>query len=85
MKNWKEVYLYVMACIALTGFAQAENGHRVEGGRTIHAPVTHDNLSVFIISGKDVRATLLMGQLVDPRIMRESTSEILATAMGSAT
>ena len=43
-----------------------------------------DEKSVFI-SGKDVRATLLKGQLVDPRIMRESTSEILATAMGSAT
>ena len=43
-----------------------------------------DEKSVFI-SGKDVRATLQQGQMVDPRIMRESTSEILAAAMRSAT
>jgi sulfate adenylyltransferase len=33
------------------------------------------------ISGKDVRKTLLEGRQVDPRIMRESTSRILAEAM----
>jgi sulfate adenylyltransferase len=33
------------------------------------------------ISGKDIRATLLKGEAVDPRIMRPSTSEILGTAM----
>ncbi len=36
------------------------------------------------ISGKDVRATLQKGELVDPRIMRESTSSILAAAMKQA-
>jgi sulfate adenylyltransferase len=33
------------------------------------------------ISGKDVRKSLLEGKQVDPRIMRESTSRILAEAM----
>ncbi len=33
------------------------------------------------ISGKDIRATLLKGELVDPRIMRPTTSEILGKAM----
>jgi len=33
------------------------------------------------ISGKEVRATLLKGELVDPRIMRPSTSRILSAAM----
>jgi sulfate adenylyltransferase len=35
------------------------------------------------ISGKDVRNTLLAGKTVDPRIMRESTSRILAEAMAT--
>lgn len=35
------------------------------------------------ISGKEVRTTLLSGKPVDPRIMRESTSAILAAAMSS--
>lgn len=39
-----------------------------------------DEKPVFI-SGKQVRATLQQGKLVDPRIMRESTSKILAQAM----
>jgi sulfate adenylyltransferase len=39
-----------------------------------------DEKPVFI-SGKDVRATLLKGEMVDPRIMRPSTSRILAAAM----
>lgn len=33
------------------------------------------------ISGKDIRNTLQKGEMVDPRIMRESTSRILAEAM----
>jgi sulfate adenylyltransferase len=33
------------------------------------------------ISGKEVRATLMRGEMVDPRIMRPSTSRILAAAM----
>lgn len=33
------------------------------------------------ISGKDVRLTLQRGELVDPRIMRQSTSQILSAAM----
>jgi sulfate adenylyltransferase len=37
------------------------------------------------ISGKEVRSTLLAGKAVDPRIMRESTSAILAAAMSSKT
>ena len=36
------------------------------------------------ISGKDIRATLLKGELVDPRVMRPSTSKILGTAMKTA-
>lgn len=41
----------------------------------------HPDEKPVFISGKDVRATLQRGELVDPRIMRESTSEILAAAM----
>lgn len=41
-----------------------------------------DEKPVFI-SGKDVRKTLLEGNTVDPRIMRESTSKILAAAMAT--
>ena len=41
----------------------------------------HSEEKPVFISGKDVRATLLKGELVDPRIMRESTSKILAQAM----
>ncbi len=33
------------------------------------------------ISGKEVRATLMRGELVDPRIMRPTTSRILSAAM----
>lgn len=36
------------------------------------------------ISGKDIRATLMKGELVDPRVMRPSTSQILGQAMKSA-
>ncbi|MBQ9800898.1 MAG: hypothetical protein IJO40_13310, partial [Thermoguttaceae bacterium] len=39
-----------------------------------------DEKPVFI-SGKAVRATLQQGEQVDPRIMRPSTSAILAAAM----
>lgn len=41
----------------------------------------HKDEKPVFISGKDVRATLVKGDLVDPRIMRESTSRILAAAM----
>ncbi len=41
----------------------------------------HEGEKPVFISGKDVRATLQKGEMVDPRIMRESTSQILAAAM----
>jgi len=41
----------------------------------------HPDEKPVFISGKEVRATLLQGDMVDPRIMRESTSKILAEAM----
>ncbi len=41
----------------------------------------HSEEKPVFISGKDVRATLQKGEQVDPRIMRESTSRILAEAM----
>jgi sulfate adenylyltransferase len=41
----------------------------------------HKDEKPVFISGKDVRKTLLEGKTVDPRIMRESTSTILAGAM----
>jgi sulfate adenylyltransferase len=42
---------------------------------------SHKDEKPVFISGKDVRATLLKGEQVDPRIMRPSTSKILAEAM----
>ncbi len=44
----------------------------------------HPDEKPVFISGKDVRKTLLEGKKVDPRIMRESTSKILAAAMSAA-
>jgi len=41
----------------------------------------HPDEKPLFISGKDVRKTLLEGREVDPRIMRPSTSRILAAAM----
>ncbi len=41
----------------------------------------HPDEKPVFISGKDVRKTLMEGKTVDPRIMRESTSQILAEAM----
>ena len=41
----------------------------------------HPDEKPVFISGKDVRATLQRGEQVDPRIMRPSTSAILAAAM----
>ncbi len=41
----------------------------------------HEGEKPVFISGKEVRATLQKGEQVDPRIMRPSTSEILAAAM----
>lgn len=43
--------------------------------------VNHKEEKPVFISGKDVRATLQKGEQVDARIMRESTSRILADAM----
>jgi sulfate adenylyltransferase len=42
---------------------------------------SHKDEKPVFISGKDVRKTLVEGKTVDPRIMRESTSRILAEAM----
>jgi sulfate adenylyltransferase len=42
---------------------------------------SHPNEKPVFISGKDVRKTLLEGREVDPRIMRPTTSRILAEAM----
>ena len=44
----------------------------------------HPDEKPVFISGKEVRATLRQGDMVDPRIMRESTSRILAAAMQGA-
>ncbi|MCC7422512.1 MAG: sulfate adenylyltransferase [Planctomycetaceae bacterium] len=41
----------------------------------------HTNEKPVFISGKDVRNTLVKGELVDPRIMRPSTSRILSEAL----
>lgn len=41
----------------------------------------HKDEKPLFISGKDVRNTLQRGELVDPRVMRESTSRILGEAM----
>ncbi len=41
----------------------------------------HKDEKPVFISGKDVRKSLLEGNTVDPRIMRETTSKILAEAM----
>jgi sulfate adenylyltransferase len=42
---------------------------------------SHKDEKPVFISGKDVRATLLKGEQVDPRIMRPTTSKILAEAL----
>jgi hypothetical protein len=60
MKSLQKIYLSIMGCLALSGVALAcgpygaSDGKRVEGGRIVHDPVTHENLSVFIISGRDI-------------------------------
>jgi sulfate adenylyltransferase len=41
----------------------------------------HKDEKPWSISGKDIRATLQKGELVDGRIMRPSTSRILSDAM----
>ncbi|HZZ73552.1 MAG TPA: hypothetical protein VFE24_14965 [Pirellulales bacterium] len=43
----------------------------------------HPNEKPVSISGKQVRETLMKGEKVDPRIMRESTSTILSEAMAA--
>jgi len=45
----------------------------------------HKDEKPVFISGKDVRKTLIEGRTVDPRIMRETTSQILAEAMAGQT
>jgi sulfate adenylyltransferase len=44
----------------------------------------HPDEKPLFISGKEVRKALLEGRLVDPRVMRESTSAILTAAMASS-
>jgi len=44
----------------------------------------HPDEKPVFISGKDVRKTLMAGEEVDPRIMRPSTSRILAAAMAQS-
>ena len=41
----------------------------------------HKDEKPVFISGKEVRRQLIEGEQVDPRIMRESTAEILSAAM----
>ena len=45
---------------------------------------SHPDEKPVFISGKQVRATLQEGNMVDPRIMRETTSKILAAAMSDS-
>lgn len=45
----------------------------------------HKDEKPVFISGKDVRKSLIEGRTVDPRIMRETTSRILAEAMAGQT
>jgi sulfate adenylyltransferase len=51
-------------------------------GRVDLMELHKDEKPVFI-SGKDVRKTLMQGEQVDPRIMRPTTSKILAEAMAA--
>jgi sulfate adenylyltransferase len=60
----------------LVGFA----AYYESAGRVDLMELHKDEKPVFI-SGKDVRNTLVAGNQVDPRIMRPSTSKILAEAM----
>ena len=41
----------------------------------------HKDEKPLSISGKDIRATLVKGEMVDPRVMRPTTSKILADVM----
>ena len=52
-------------------------------GRVDLMELHKDEKPVFI-SGKDVRNTLMKGEQVDPRIMRPTTSKILAQAMAAS-
>ncbi|MCP4509547.1 MAG: sulfate adenylyltransferase [Fuerstiella sp.] len=52
-----------------------------EGMGRVDLMENHPDEKPVFISGKAVRATLQKGEMVDPRIMRESTSEILSAAM----
>ena len=44
----------------------------------------HPDEKPVFISGKEVRATLQQGKMVDPRVMRQTTSKILAAAMSDS-
>jgi sulfate adenylyltransferase len=55
----------------------------VSAGRVELMELHPDEKPVFI-SGKDVRRSVLVGREVDPRIMRPSTSRILAASMATA-
>ncbi len=52
-----------------------------ESLRRVDLMENHPDEKPVFISGKEVRQTLLAGRTVDPRIMRETTSTILAEAM----
>lgn len=52
-----------------------------ESANRVDLMENHAGEKPWSISGKDIRNTLLKGEMVDPRIMRPSTSTILAAAM----
>ncbi|MBX3444632.1 MAG: sulfate adenylyltransferase [Planctomyces sp.] len=52
-----------------------------ESANRVDLMENHQGEKPWSISGKDIRATLQRGEMVDPRIMRPSTSQILAAAM----
>jgi sulfate adenylyltransferase len=54
-----------------------------ESAKRVDLMENHKDEKPWSISGKDIRATLQRGEMVDPRIMRPSTSAILAAAMKS--
>lgn len=52
-----------------------------ESARRVDLMENHADEKPVFISGKQVRASLMAGETVDPRIMRESTARILIEAM----
>ena len=55
-----------------------------EGMGRVDLMENHPDEKPVFISGKQVRATLQEGNIVDPRVMRETTSKILAAAMSGS-